>query len=183
MPANLDLNTLKRLIKSGEIDTVLICMVDMQGRLMGKRYTGHFFLESGVKEAHTCDYLLAIDMEIEPVPGYKASSWARGYGDFVLKPDLKTLRRVPWLPGTALVICDVVDHHGEDVPHSPRQVLKKQVARAKKLGFDVMMAAELELFVFDESYESARAKDYKNLKHAGCTSRTTSSCRPRRKSP
>src|SRR5882672_12345972 len=79
MPANLELDALKRLIKSGEIDTVLICMVDMQGRLMGKRYTGHFFLESGVKEAHTCDYLLAIDMEIEPVPGYKASSWARGY--------------------------------------------------------------------------------------------------------
>jgi glutamine synthetase len=75
---------------------------------MGKRYTGHFFLESGVKEAHTCDYLLAIDMEIEPVPGYKASSWARGYGDFVLKPDLKTLRRVPWLPGTALVICSPI---------------------------------------------------------------------------
>jgi glutamine synthetase len=167
MPATLTVDALKKLIKSGEIDTVLICMADMQGRLMGKRYTGHFFLESGIEAAHTCDYLLAIDMEIEPVPGYKASSWARGYGDFTLKPDLKTLRRVPWLPGTAMVLCDVVDHHGRDVPHSPRQILKKQAARAKAMGFKVMMAAELELFVFDESYEALRAKDYKNMKHAG----------------
>ncbi|MGH7185740.1 MAG: glutamine synthetase family protein, partial [Pseudomonadota bacterium] len=167
MSKNLSVDTLKRLIKSGEIDTVLICMVDMQGRLMGKRYTGHFFLESGIKAAHTCNYLLAIDMEVEPVPGYKASSWERGYGDFVLQPDLATLRRVPWLPGTALVLCDVVDHHGHEVPHSPRQILKRQVARAQKLGFSVMMAAELELFVYDESYDSLRAKDYRNMKHAG----------------
>jgi glutamine synthetase len=167
MPANLDVETLKRLVKSGEIDTVLVCMVDMQGRLLGKRYTGHFFLDSGIKESHNCNYLLTVDMEMEPVPGYKAASWDLGYGDFVLKADLDTLRRVPWLPGTALVICDVVDHHGHDVAHSPRQVLRRQLARAKKLGFTVMMAAELELYVFDETYDSARAKDYKNLKTVG----------------
>jgi glutamine synthetase len=167
MSGNLDLDTLKRLVKSGEIDTVLVCMVDMQGRLIGKRYTGHFFLESGVKASHNCNYLLTVDMEMEPVPGYKAASWELGYGDFVLKPDLNTLRRVPWLPGTALVISDVYDHHGHEVPHSPRQVLRRQLERARKLGYRVMMAGELELYVFDESFESAHAKDYKNLKPSG----------------
>jgi glutamine synthetase len=167
MPATLDLETLKRLVKAGEIDTVLVCMVDMQGRLVGKRYTGHFFLSNGVKESHNCNYLLAIDMEVEPVPGYKHASWEKGYGDFILKPDLDTLRRLPWLPGTALVLCDVCDHHGEPVPVSPRQILKRQVERARKAGWVSKMAGELEFFCFDESYESARAKDYKNLKHAG----------------
>ncbi len=166
MPATLDLDSLKRLVKSGEIDTVLVCMVDMQGRLLGKRYTGHFFLSNGVEESHNCNYLLAVDMEIEPVPGYKHASWDKGYGDFVLKPDLGTLRRVPWLPGTALVISDICDHHGEPVPVSPRQILKRQVDRARKHGWVSKMAGELEFFCFEESYESARAKDYKNLKHS-----------------
>ena len=167
MRGRLTLEALKDLIEKGEIDTVLVCMVDMQGRLIGKRVTGHFFLESAVREAHGCDYLLAVDMEMEPVPGFKAASWDLGYGDFGMRPDLGTLRRIPWLEATALVMCDVVDHHGHELPHSPRAILKRQIARAREKGFVAKMGAELELYVFDESYESARAKDYKSLKHAG----------------
>lgn len=167
MSGNLDLATLKRLIEAGQIDTVLVCMVDMQGRLIGKRATGHFFLESAVKESHGCNYLLAVDTDMEPVPGYKAASWDLGYGDFVMKPDLATLRRIPWLEATALVLTDVVDHHGHDVPHSPRAMLRRQIARAREKGCLAKMGAELEFFMFDETYESARAKDYRNLKTAG----------------
>ena len=167
MSGNLDLKTLEKLVKSGQIDTVLVCMTDLQGRLIGKRATGRFFLDSAIKESHGCDYLLAVDIDMEPVPGYKAASWDIGYGDFVMKPDLNTLRRIPWLEGTALVLCDVLDHHGHDIPHSPRGVLKKQLARARKAGFTVKMGSELELYVFNESYESARDKNYRGLDNAG----------------
>ncbi len=167
MRGRLGIDELKRLIAGGEIDTVLVVMVDMQGRLIGKRVTGHFFLESAMRESHGCNYLLAVDTDMEPVPGYKAASWDLGYGDFVMKADLGTLRRIPWLEATALVLCDVVDHHGHDVPHSPRAILRRQIARAKAKGFVAKMGAELEFFAFDETYESARAKDYKGLKHAG----------------
>ena len=91
---------------------MLVALVDMQGRLMGKRFQAEFFLESGHRETHSCNYLLATDLEMDTVPGYEATSWAAGYGDYTMKPDLATLRRVPWLPGTALVLCDVLDHHG-----------------------------------------------------------------------
>ena len=146
---------------------MLACFADMQGRLIGKRVTGHYFLEQVVHEMHACDYLLALDMDMEPVPGYAAASWDLGYGDFAIRPDLATLRRIPWLEGTALVLGDVVDHHGEDVPHSPRAILKRQLARARELGFKVNMASELEFYVFDEPYDQARAKIYKGLKTAG----------------
>ncbi len=97
-------------------------------------------------------------MEMVPVEGYRATSWAAGYGDYTMKPDLTTLRRIPWLEGTALVLCDVLDHHTQaDVPHSPRAVLKKQIARLKALGMKALMASELEFFLFLESYEEARA--------------------------
>ncbi len=167
MSGNLDLETLTQDVQAGALDTVLACFVDMQGRLIGKRVTGHYFLEQVVHEMHACDYLLAFDMDMEPVPGYAAASWDMGYGDFAIRPDLATLRRIPWLPGTALVLGDVVDHHGEDVPHSPRAILKRQVARARELGFKVNMASELEFYVFDEPYDQARAKIYKGLKTAG----------------
>ncbi|MFQ5785372.1 MAG: glutamine synthetase family protein [Alphaproteobacteria bacterium] len=167
MSGNLDLKTLDSLVKSGEIDTILVCFPDMQGRLIGKRVTGHYFIEHGVKELHACDYLLTVDMDMEPVPGYKAASWALGYGDFAIHADLSTLRRIPWLEATALVIGDCVDHHGGDVAHAPRTVLKRQVARAREMGYVAKMASELELYVFNEPYESARAKDYKNLDTAG----------------
>ncbi len=166
MSGNLDLETLRGLVKSGEIDTVLVCFPDMQGRLIGKRVTGHFFIDHAVNELHACDYLLTVDMEMEPVPGYKAASWAQGYGDFGIKTDLNTLRLVPWLPGTALVLGDCVDHHGNDLPHAPRSILKRQVARAREKGYVAMMASELELYVINESFASARAKNYRDLEIA-----------------
>ena len=167
MSGNLDLETLKQDVASGVIDTVLVCMVDMQGRLIGKRVTGHFFLEHVIEEMHACDYLLTVDMEMEPVPGYEAASWDLGYGDFAIRADLATLRRIPWLEGTALVLGDVVDHHGHDLPHSPRAILKRQVARARELGFEVNMASELEFYVFNDTFEAARGKTYKDLQTAG----------------
>ncbi|HEX3210443.1 MAG TPA: glutamine synthetase family protein [Geminicoccaceae bacterium] len=167
MAGNLDLETLKTDVAAGTIDTVVACFVDMQGRLIGKRVTGHYFVDQVVHEMHACDYLLALDMEMEPVPGYAAASWEKGYGDFAIRPDLATLRRIPWLPGTALVLGDVVDHHGAAVPHSPRAILKRQLGRARELGFKVNMASELEFYVFDEPYDVARAKIYKGLKTAG----------------
>ena len=168
MAGNLDLAGLKRAVEAGEIDTVVTAMVDMQGRLMGKRATGHFFLESVVEETHGCDYLLAMDMENEPVPGYAAASWERGYGDFVLKPDLGTLRRIPWLEGTALVLCDVLDHHSHaPVPHAPRNILKRQLERLAEHGWTAKMASELECYVINESYEVAREKRYRDLEQAG----------------
>jgi glutamine synthetase len=167
MAGNLDLDTLKKDVKAGAVDTVLACFVDMQGRLIGKRVTGHYFVEQVVHEMHACDYLLALDMDMEPVPGYAAASWDKGYGDFAIRPDLATLRRIPWLDGTALVLGDVVDHHGEDVAHSPRAILKRQLARARAAGFAVNMASELEFYVFDEPYGVARKKSYKGLETAG----------------
>ncbi|MDF2780512.1 MAG: glutamine synthetase, partial [Geminicoccaceae bacterium] len=149
------------------VDTVLVCFTDMQGRLIGKRVTGHYFIDQVVHEMHACDYLLALDMDMEPVPGYAAASWDKGYGDFAIRPDLATLRKIPWLEGTALVLGDVVDHHGEDVPHSPRAILKRQLARARAAGFAVNMASELEFYVFDEPYGVARKKNYKGLETAG----------------
>jgi glutamine synthetase len=164
----LSLGDLKREIAAGTIDTVVAAMVDMQGRLIGKRFHAQFFAESGHEETHGCNYLLGVDIEMEPVPGYKATSWEKGYGDFVLKPDMATLRRVPWLPGTALVICDVLDHHThEDVPHSPRAMLKKQLKRLEGMKLKAYMASELEFFLFDDSYDIANQKGYRNLKTSG----------------
>jgi glutamine synthetase len=167
MNGMLTLDELEKLIGTGEIDTVVVAFTDMQGRLIGKRSTGRFFLDSVVKEWHACDYLLAVDMEMEPVPGFKAASWDKGYGDFVIKPDLATLRRIPWLEGTALCLGDVVDHHGEDLPHSPRAILKKQLARLAKRGMTAKMASELEFYVFDEDFRTARDKRYHDLQTAG----------------
>lgn len=167
MAGMLDFETLKAAVASGEIDTVLVCMVDMQGRLIGKRFHGEFFVDGGHEETHACDYLLADDIDMEPVPGYKAASWEKGYGDFVLKPDMATLRRLPWLPGTALVLCDVQDHHHHDIPHSPRGILKRQLARLEERGMRAFFASELEFYLFDESYEAIRAKRYHAPKTAG----------------
>jgi len=154
-------------VVAGSIDTVLACMVDMQGRLIGKRFQAEYFLDSGHEETHCCNYLLANDIDMEPVPGYAAASWTKGYGDFVLKPDLATLRRVPWLEGTALVLCDVQDHHHHDLPHSPRGILKKQIARLTERGYTGMFASELEFYLFNESYEDIHEKNYQKPKTAG----------------
>jgi glutamine synthetase len=166
-PSLLSLNDLKHAVAACEIDTVLACMVDMQGRLIGKRFQAEYFLDSGHEETHCCNYLLANDIDMEPVPGYAAASWTKGYGDFVLVPDLKTMRRVPWLEGTALVLCDVQDHHHHDLPHSPRGILKKQVARLAERGYTGMFASELEFYLFNESYEDIHEKNYVKPKTAG----------------
>ena len=165
--APLSFDELKADVAAGAIDTVIVCMTDMQGRLIGKRFQAEFFVDGAHQETHACDYLLANDIDMEPVPGYAAANWSRGYGDFVLKPDMGTLRRIPWLEGTALVLADVLDHHHHDVPHSPRQILKKQIARLDAMGMTCFCASELEFYLFDESYESAAAKRFHGLKTAG----------------
>ncbi|ASW07068.1 glutamine synthetase family protein [Rhizobium sp. 11515TR] len=167
MSSSYTFDDLKRDVAEGHIDTVLACQVDMQGRLMGKRFQAEFFIESAWKETHSCNYLQATDIEMETVSGYKSTSWEKGYGDYTMKPDLATLRRIPWLEGTALVLCDVLDHHThEEVAHSPRAILKKQVKRLEAMGLKAYMASELEFFLFDQSYDSAREAGYRNMKLA-----------------
>ncbi|MEZ5849832.1 MAG: glutamine synthetase family protein [Hyphomicrobiaceae bacterium] len=167
MAGNLDFEALCTAVASSEIDTVVVAMVDMQGRLIGKRFQAEYFIDGAHEETHACDYLLANDIDMEPVPGYAAASWDKGYGDFVLKPDMGTLRRIPWLDGTALVLADVLDHHRHDVPHSPRAMLKRQVERLAERGMTAMCASELEFYLFDESFESAATKRFHGLKTAG----------------
>ncbi|CDZ36701.1 Glutamine synthetase glnA4 [Neorhizobium galegae bv. officinalis] len=158
---------LKRDVADGRIDTIIAAQVDMQGRLMGKRFQAEYFVESAYQETHSCNYLLATDIEMETISGYKATSWEQGYGDYTMKPDLATLRKLPWLEGTALVLCDVLDHHTHaDVPHSPRAILKRQVQRLADMGMSAFMATELEFFLFDQTYDQARESSYRNLKLA-----------------
>ena len=165
MPGTLTLDALKTLVTKGEIDTVLVACIDMQGRLMGKRFHAAFFCDGGHKETHCCNYLLAVDMEMNTVPGYKSTGWEKGYGDYVLRPDMSTLRLVPWLPGTALVLGDLLDHHShEEVDVSPRAILKRQVARARAMGFEPMMATELEFYIFENAYENLRDGGMRDLK-------------------
>ena len=164
MPGNLSFDDLKSRVTDGSIDTVLACFVDMQGRLMGKRFHAVNFVETSFKETHCCNYLLATDLEMATPDGYASTSWETGYGDYVMAPDLTTLRTVPWLEGTALVLCDVLDHHTHaPVPHDPRAILKKQVARLRDLGFDAMMATELEFFLFEKSLDEIRAGGFRDL--------------------
>ena len=159
------LEELKSEVESGAIDTVVVAFTDMQGRLMGKRLHGEFFLEGNVAEhgVEGCNYLLALDMEMDPIPGYGIASWEQGYGDFALAPDMATLRRIPWLEATALVLCDVVWHDGSPVNPSPRQMLKRQVERAAELGYTAKFGSELEFYLLKDSYEEAHAKHYRDL--------------------
>ena len=168
MPGTLTLKELKEAVGAGEIDTVIVCFPDMQGRLVGKRMHAEYFLAGAHEETHGCDYLLANDIDMEPVPGYAVANWEKGYGDFIMKPDLGTLRRVPWLPATALVLCDVLDHPShEALAHAPRAMLRKQIARLDALGMSSRFASELEFYLFDETYETAQAKHWQDLKTAG----------------
>jgi glutamine synthetase len=152
-------------VETGAIDTVIAAFTDMQGRLMGKRLDAEFFLEEldAGHEVEGCNYLLALEMEMDPVPGYAMASWERGYGDFGLQPDLGSLRRIPWHEATALVLCDVQWHDGSPVAASPRQVLKAQLEKAAALGYEAMFGSELEFFLFRESYEEAHAKHFRDL--------------------
>ena len=157
--------TLDELHADAALDTVVMAFTDMQGRLLGKRLHRDFFLDQ-IEHGHGtegCNYLLAVDMEMDPVPGYEIASWERGYGDFALVPDLSTLRRIPWLEATALVLCDVQWADGSPVRPSPRQVLRAQVERAASLGFSVMVGSELEFYLLRESYEEAHAAHYREL--------------------
>ncbi|MEE4189167.1 MAG: glutamine synthetase family protein [Roseobacter sp.] len=164
MPGMLSFEELKSAVSSGTIDTVLVCFPDMQGRLMGKRFHAINFVETSFKETHCCNYLLATDLEMATPDGYASTSWEKGYGDYVMAPDLSTIRPVPWLEGTAMVLCDILDHHTHaPVPHSPRAILKKQIARLKDMGFDAMMATELEFFLFEKSFDDIRKSGFRDM--------------------
>jgi len=162
--STLSIDDLRKRYDDGSIDTVLVCMVDMQGRLMGKRVHAAMFIDSIYEETHCCNYLLATDLEMDTPDGYASTSWQSGYGDYIMKPDLSTLRRVPWLEGTAMVLSDIIDHKTHlPVPFSPRQMLKKQIDRLKAMGYDARMATELEFFLFKDSFETLAQNGYKGL--------------------
>jgi glutamine synthetase len=164
MPGNLELRTLRDLVQDTEIDTILVTFPDMQGRLMGKRVTGHYFLDHVEHEGiHACAYLLTADVEMEPLPGFRLASWNTGYQDVRAIPDLATLRRIPWLEKTALVLCDLVTEAGEPLEESPRRILRRQVERARASGLLPMLASELEFYLFKDSFDSARQKRYHDL--------------------
>jgi glutamine synthetase len=159
--------TLERLrveVGEGEIDTVVLAFTDMQGRLQGKRLSAEFFIDEVAERfSEGCNYLLAVDVEMNTVDGYAMSSWDRGYGDFVLVPDMGTLRKVPWQDGTALVIADLTWLDGSPVVASPRQILKAQTQRLAERGWLAMAGTELEFVVFNDSYEDAAARGYRDL--------------------
>ena len=164
MPGTMTFEDLKVRVADGSIDTVLVCLVDMQGRLMGKRFHGANFVETSYSETHCCNYLLATDLEMATPDGYASTSWQTGYGDYVMKPDLATIRPVPWLEGTAMVLCDILDHHDHlPVPHSPRAILKRQIARLGELGYEAKMATELEFFLFEQSLDVIRKNGFRQL--------------------
>ena len=151
--------------KKGDIDTVVVAFTDMQGRLMGKRVDAEYFMESAAhgEAVEGCNYLLAVDMDMDPVPGYAMANWESGYGDFDMIPDFDTLRRIPWLEGTALVLSDVAWHDRKPVKPSPRQVLRAQIERARAMGFEPMFGTELEFYLMKETFAEAHAKNYSNL--------------------
>jgi glutamine synthetase len=160
----LSLDDLRKEAESGTIDTVVTAFTDMQGRLVGKRIQADYFLDQVIDHGiEGCNYLLALDMEMDPVPGYEMANWEKGYGDFGIAPDMATLRRIPWLDRTALVLCDVVNHDGAPVVASPRQVLIAQYERTREMGYTPLFASELEFYLYRESYAEAHEKNYSGL--------------------
>jgi glutamine synthetase len=161
------LEELRSAADEGKIDTVLLCIADMEGRLQGKRLTARHFLDTVVEEdAEACNYLLAVDVDMNTVAGYAMSGWSLGYGDFVLKPDESTLRLIPWHEGTALLMADLAWEDGSEVVASPRQILRRQLARLAERGWLAMAGTELEFIVFRDSYEEAWNKAYRDLEPA-----------------
>jgi glutamine synthetase len=155
---------LHALVAGGEIDTVVLAFPDMQGRLQGKRFAARFFLDEVLEHGtEGCNYLLAVDTEMNTVDGYAMSSWDRGYGDFAMRPDLSTLRRVPWNEGTALLVADLVWNDGSPVVAAPRQILRRQLDRLAALGYTAQVGTELEFIVFKDTYEQAWDASYKGL--------------------
>jgi glutamine synthetase len=160
----LALDELRALVASGEIDTVVLAFPDMQGRLQGKRFAAPFFLDEVVEHGtEGCNYLLAVDAEMNTVDGYEMSSWERGYGDFAMHPDLTTLRRIPWHEGTALVVADLAWNDGSPVVAAPRQILRRQLERLAEYGYTAHAGTELEFIVFRDSYEQAWDSGYQDL--------------------
>jgi glutamine synthetase len=150
-------------IDTGEIDTILVVFPDAGGRLVGKRLTAPYFLEQADHGTHGCNYLLTVNIEMDPLDGFQLASWDQGYGDFAMKPDLSSLRALPWQQSSALVICDLHKEDGSLVDEAPRSVLKKQVDRLAKLGLTCNIASELEFFLFNTSYHDASACNYAAL--------------------
>ena len=166
-PGMLSLDELRQLVADDEIDTVILALTDMQGRLQGKRLSAEFFLAEVVEHySEGCNYLLAVDTDMNTVDGYEMSSWARGYGDFVMEPDMASLRRIPWHPGTALAIANLTWLDGGPVVASPRQILLAQTARLAERGLVALAGTELEFVVYNDTYEQAWAKNYRDLSPA-----------------
>src|SRR5260221_3993332 len=165
----LTLDELDNLIKQDEVETVVVGFTDHYGRLLGKRYDAELFVEEIARQgAHACDYLLTVDMEMDPVPGYKFANWELGYGDFHLVPDMSTLRRASWLEKSALVICDVKDEKSHElVSVAPRSILRRQGEAARKFNFQTVAATEREHYLFRTSYRDAAQKGYRDLEAAG----------------
>ncbi len=165
----MQLDELRTAVETGEIDTVVVAFTDHYGRTMGKRFDAEFFVDRGTGDGtHACDYLLTVDMEMEPVDGYAFTSWEKGYGDFHLVPDMATLRRAGWATGTAFVLCDVVDDRAhEPVAVAPRSILRRQIDELAAEGFVAAAASELEFFLYRDSYRAAHAKGYRDLEAAG----------------
>ncbi|HEU5026560.1 MAG TPA: glutamine synthetase family protein [Spirillospora sp.] len=164
MTTSLTLDELREEAAEGRIDTVIVAIADMQGRLQGKRLSSRYFLEEVAGHgSEGCNYLLAVDVDMNTVDGYAMSSWERGYGDFVMRPDLGTLRRIPWQEGAALVHADIVWEDGSDVAPSPRQILRRQLARLAERGWGAYVGTELEFVVYQDSYEDAWRRAYRDL--------------------
>ena len=160
----MNLDELKTAVEDGAVDTVLLGVTDMQGRLQGKRFMASHFLDTIAEgEAEGCNYLLAVDVEMNTVEGYALASWDTGYGDFVMQPDLGTLRPIPWHPATVMCLGDLVWHDGSPVTPSPRQILKRQLDRLAERGWTANAATELEFVLYRDTYEEAWAKGYKDL--------------------
>ncbi len=160
----MNLSRLKNQIRSGAIDTVLVALPDPFGRLVGKRFRGEVFLDSVLHHGtHGCSYLLTVNIEMDPLDGFKVASWDKGFGDFALRPDLDTLRALPWQPGAVLVICDHVQADGSLVAEAPRSVLRHQLDLLKKRGLSCFCASELEFYLFHQTYHSAFAAGYRDL--------------------
>lgn len=159
------LKELAALARTGTIDTVLVAFPDPFGRLVGKRFRAPFFIESVARHGtHGCNYLLTVNLDMDPLDGFQVANWAAGFGDFELRPDLDTIRLLPWQPGAALVLCDLHRHDGVRVAEAPRAVLRRQLERLEKLGMSCLCASELEFYLFNQTYESAFAAGYRDLK-------------------
>lgn len=165
----LTLTELTHMVENGEIETVVLGFTDHYGRMMGKRFDAEFFVAEAVEHGtHACDYLMTVDMEMEPIPGYKFANWERGYGDFHLVPDMDTLRVATWLDKTALVICDVEDDKThEPVSVVPRSMLQNQLNKAAEMGYELMAASEIEYYAFEDSYRTAAEKGFNDLQALG----------------